>query len=270
MKMNYLLKSKPKNEQKGKIIAVFVIFLFLSLFGFLFPIFTRGFFLTVAEPLWSGSSFIVKPFGSIKNYFSLKGSLAKENSKLEEELKALRLRDVDYELLLKENETLKIRLGRNMGFNRTISRVLSKPPRSPYDTLIIDSGLLHNVNVGDMVFSSENILIGRVNEVTSNKSVVQLFSSGSISQESILLRTGASFTLIGSGGANFKIEVPKDTDVLWGDAFAYPGFSSSVMAIVYYIDTSSQGSFKTVYLRIPGNVFQIQWAYVESQQERMI
>ena len=261
--MSYHLKSRPKYEPKERIIAVVGLFLFLSLFGWIFPNFTRGTAFLVAKPLWSVSAFVFKPFESIKNYFIFKNSLIKEIQTLEEELRTLRLNDIDRESLSKENEELKRQLGRNVVSNRVISRVLSKPPRSPYDTLIIDVGTLYNISVGSKVYSGENIIIGKITEVTGSTSVLELFTKGDLKQESILLRTGVSFTLVGRGGANFGIEVPKDTDVQWGDVFVYPEFSSSVLGTVYYIDVSSQGSFKTVYLRIPGNVFSTQWVSVE-------
>lgn len=261
--MNYHLKSKQKYEPKTRIFAVVSLFIVLNLFGWLFPNFTRNTAFLVAKPLWSASVFVLKPFESIKDYFIFKSSLIKANQNLEEELRTLRLNDIDRESLSKENEELKRQLGRNVVSNRVISRVLSKPPRSPYDTLIIDVGTLHNISIGSKVYSGENIIIGKITEVTNSTSVVELFTKGDLKQESILLRTGSSFTLVGRGGANFGLEVPKDTDIQWGDVFVYPGFSSYILGTVYYIDISSQGSFKTVYLRIPGNIFSTQWVSVE-------
>ncbi len=69
--------------------------------------------------------------------------------------------------------------------------------------------------------------------------------------------------LSGAGGGNITLEVPKDTDVLWGDVFVYPGIAPSVLGSVYYIDNNSQSAFKTVYIRVPGNLFSAQWVFVE-------
>lgn len=264
--MSYLLKSKPRYEIKAKVVSVVGVFVFLSLFGWLFPNFTRELSFTIARPLWRVSSLISSPFGKITNYFSFKNTLIREKLVLEEELRALRLRDIDRELLFKENEELRKQLGRNPSPDLVISRVLSKPPKSPYDTLVIDVGSLHNVTVGNNVYLGESIIVGKIKEVTEETSVVELFSNGDLKQEAILLRTGVSFTLVGRGGANFQIEVPKDTDIALGDVFGYPGFSSNVLGNVYHIDDSSKGSFKTVYLKVPGNIFQTQWVFVENSQ----
>lgn len=261
--MNYLLKSKPKHEHRIKVIAVISLFVFLSLFGYLFPNFTRNTLFFVARPLWSLSSNVTEPFSIIKNYFVLKSKIIKENLALEEELESLRLKELDRVVLAKENQDLKSQLGRESNTNRIISRVLSKPPRSSYDTLVIDVGSVHGIKFDSKVYSEDNVLIGLIKEVTTNTSIVELFSSGNVKQEAVLTRTGASFTLVGRGGANFELEVPKDTDVLWGDVFVYPSLSSSVLGSVYYIDVGSQSSFKTVYVKIPGSVFSVKWVFVE-------
>ena len=111
------------------------------------------------------------------------------------------------------------------------------------------------------------VVIGTITKVTPRSSLVTLFSSGSQKQELVLERTGTTYELVGQGGANLSVEVPKDADVLWGDIFVYPGLTSSVVGSVYYIDVNAQSSFKTVYVRIPGNVFDSRWVYVEKNQD---
>ena len=113
------------------------------------------------------------------------------------------------------------------------------------------------------VYLSGNVIVGSIVSVTSHASLVELFSKNTVGQEATILRTGNSFELVGRGGANFAVEVPKDTDIALGDTALYPGLSESVIANVYAIDSNPQSSFKTVYLRIPGNVFQSKYVFVE-------
>jgi hypothetical protein len=117
--------------------------------------------------------------------------------------------------------------------------------------------------VGSRVYMSDTIVVGTITSVAPRTSVVQLFSTGGLKQQATLARTGATYELVGSGGANFQLEVPKETDVALGDTFLYPNSSISVLAIVYDIDNGSQSSFKKVYLRIPGNIFSSQWLFVD-------
>lgn len=266
MKMIYLLKSKSKNSYPWKIIFIIVIFILLSLFGFLFPSFSRSTAFLLGRPLWFWSEGVVKPFNTVQDFFIFKNRLISRSLSLEDEVTALKLKVVDYDILLKENQDLKNKLGRGFSSARLFTKVLSKPPRSPYDTFVVDLGSNAGVQIGDKVYLSENVILGEIKSVTSATSIFELFSSGSGKVEAILSRTGASFILQGKGGANFELEIPKDTDVLWGDSFIYPGLSLSVIGSVYYIDTNSQSSFKTIYLRVPGNVFQVQSVFVEKTQ----
>jgi cell shape-determining protein MreC len=261
--MNYLLKNKPKYEHRTKTILVTGFFILLSFIGIVFPNILRTVSYSLAQPLWFVSGALAKPFVGIGGFFSSKNTLINKNLALEDEISSLKLKEVDYDLISKENQDLKNQLGRSTHSDKIASRILSKPPVSPYDTLVIDTGSSEGVNLGNKVFSSDNIIVGIVTNVTPHTSLVRLFSSGNEKQEAVLSRTGASFVLVGSGGANLKLEVPKDTDILWGDVFSYPGLSASTIATVSYVDTNSQSAFKTVYLKVPGNVFSTKWVFVE-------
>jgi cell shape-determining protein MreC len=223
----------------------------------------RGFVWSISRPAWTTSSFITTPFSSIAGYFSKQSSVIERNIALEEELEKLRVRLLDYELLLEENRSLKEEFGRGDVSDKILSAVLSKPPRSPYDTLVLDIGSEDGVVRGSRVYIGENIIIGLITNITPQTSLVNLFSTNGEKQEVTLARTGESFLLEGRGGGNFKLEVPIDTDVVWGDTFVYPGISQSVIANVYYVDTSTQSSFKTIYLKTPTNVFSSKYVFVQ-------
>ncbi|MCX6702124.1 MAG: rod shape-determining protein MreC [Candidatus Zambryskibacteria bacterium] len=261
--MNYLLKSKPEHKYRGNIISIIILFCLLNLFAFLFPNFTRSTFFTISKPLWVIRDVVLRPFSNIKGYFTSKNSLISNNLSLEEEVSNLKLKKIDYDVLSKEFEDLKNQLGRQTDTPHIVSRVLSKPPYSPYDTFIIDVGSSDGVSLGNRVYISDNIIVGLIKNITPHTSLVELFSNGDGEQEATLSRTGASFVLKGLGGANLELEVPKDTDIVWGDVFLYPKFSPSMIGSVYYIDTNSQSSFKKIYIRVPGNVFSTKYVFVE-------
>ncbi len=261
--MNYLLKSKPKNDNLGKIITVVVLFCLLGLSEFFFGNNIRNISHAIARPLWSASKVATQPFSKIKGFFSFKNSLVSKNQAQEEELLSLRLKKIDYEVLSKEFDDLKNQLGREGDTPRKISRVLSRPPLSPYDTFVIDIGSEEGVSLGSRVYISENIIVGLVKNVTPHTSLVELFSNGDSEQEATLSRTGSSFVLKGQGGGNLELEVPKDADVLWGDVFLYPKFSPAMIGSVYYIDENSQSSFKQIYIRVPGSIFSTKYVFVE-------
>lgn len=266
MKMTYPLKSKSKSKYTGKIVLVIVLFFLFSLSLSLFGNKIRQISHTIATPLWFLSGVVTKPFVQIKDYFVFKNDLINKNSNLENELLRLKFKETDYNVLSQEFEDLKTQLGREASPSRIVSKILSKPPFSPYDTLIIDVGSLDGVALGNKVYISDNIIVGFIKNATPHTSLVELFSNGDSEQEATLSRTGASFLLKGQGGANLEVEVPKDTDVLWGDIFLYPKFGASMIGSVYYIDTSSQSSFKKIYIRVPGNIFSATYAFVEKSK----
>lgn len=265
--MNYLLKSKPRYENRGRIISIILVFVFLTAFGYFFPNFLRSISFGIARPLWSIGRTIASPFSNVKGYFSFKNSLVEQNQSLQDQLAALKLKEQDYDLLYQENQNLKIELGRSASGSRILSAVLSKPPLSPYDTFVIDAGTSSGIAIGDKAYIGENIIVGIVTSVTAKTSIVTLFSSSSQKPEAILSRTGTTYALNGKGGGNFQLEVPKDADILWGDSFVFPGLDQSIIANVYYIDQNSQSSFKTVYLRAPVNVFSTKDVFVEPNRQ---
>lgn len=262
--MNYLLKSKTKHETRNRLFIAIFIFLVFYLIGYFFSDTSRSVVYSISRPMWVTENILTAPFRGIIGFFKTKNNLINQNLALQDEISSLKLRDIDYEIILKENQDLKNEIGRHNIKNPVYSRVLSRPPRSPYDTFVVDVGSVHGVTPADRVYLSDNVIIGLVTTVTQNTSLVQLFSSSGNKQEAIVSRTGASFVLEGMGGANFKLEVPKDTDIIWGDVFLYPGINSSVIATVYYIDSNSQSSFKSIYLRIPGNAFQTKSVFIDS------
>lgn len=260
--MSFHLKSKPKSRINGLVFISILFFLVLFLVSVFAPIKTTGAAHSFFKPFWFVKEKSVNMGQFFSGFFSFKSSLIKENNAQKEELNNLRMLKVDYENLLKESSELKDQFGINISNRKIISQILSKPPQSPFDTLVIDVGVEDGVALDDKVYISDTIIVGKIAEVTQKTSIVKLFSSGGEEIEVTSSRTGANFLIKGSGGANFSLEVPKETDIVWGDTFMYPGENSSNIATVYFVDTNSQSSFKTVNLRYPVNIFQSKRVFV--------
>jgi cell shape-determining protein MreC len=265
--MIYLLKSKEKSENRGRNILIISVFVLLAILSFVFPKTTRNIFTAVAKPIWNIGDDAQKTLGDIYTFLNLQKNLTAENKNLRAEVDLLNLKVVDYDTLLQQNADLKSLLGRNVSSPQILARILSEPPESPYDSLVIDVGASDGVNLGDKIYLSDSIIVGSIAGISSRTSLVQMFSTGGQKTESVLERTGAMYELTGRGGANFSVDVPKEADILWGDVFTYPGLSPAVLGSVYYIDTSSQSAFKTIFIRIPENVFQSKWVFVEKNSQ---
>ncbi len=286
MKMNFLRRNKPARNGLSAYVWIIIVFILLSCMAFIFPRATRTVFTTLARPLWVAHDGMISDVNFIGNYFVSKNALLNENAALHMQVTALQLTSADYDALTAENQELKSMLGRNEigvstlvttgsstaptisvtppnATDRILARILAKPPQSPYDTFVLDAGSADGVLLGRKVFMSDTLLVGIITDVTPHTALVTLFSADGQKTTAENSRTGASFELDGQGGANFALIVPKDTDILWGDTFVYPALSSEIMASVYYVDTPSGSSFKTIYLRITQNIFSAQWVFVE-------
>ncbi len=260
--MNYHLRSKPKSENRPKIFLVLAVFVILFLLSYFFGAFFRKIFTNIAKPIWVVGITVEKPFSNITDYFRTRGALISENQNLKDQITALSLKVTDYNTVSTELSDLKNESGRNVA-GRLVTNIISRPPQSPFDTLVIDFGSSDGITVDSKAYLSDTIIVGTVQSVSPRSSIVSLFSTPNKKTDVVLLRTGASYSLEGNGGGNFKLEVPKDTDIVWGDSFMYPGSRTSLVANVYYIDSNSQSSFKTIYLRVPGNVFSSKYLFVE-------
>ena len=263
--MNYLLKSKIRYPNRLRIISLISVFVLLFIFSSLFPKAMRSVFTTISEPVWKVRDVVSNSLANIPDFFASKNSLIAQVNSLQNQITSLQLKQADYDAISKENDDIKNTLGRSdtsLG-NRILSRVLSKPPESPYDTFVLDIGTSSGVAVGDKVYISDTIIIGEIASVTGNTSVVNLFSKSGMTNALTLERTGATYQIVGQGGANMSVEVAKDADILWGDIFNYPDIKTSVVGSVYYIDQNPQSSFKTIFIRVPGNVFQTKWVFVQ-------
>src|SRR3989344_6070107 len=135
--MHYHLRSKPQKGKHYKTIIAVVLFFILALLAYIFPNATRSGLTTITKPLWIVRDNAGKPFTFVRDFFAFKSSLISQKISLENEVASLRLKQIDYDVLLKENQNLTNQTG---SVNRIVSRVLSKPPQSPYDTLVIGSG----------------------------------------------------------------------------------------------------------------------------------
>ncbi len=264
--MNFPLKSKFRDGNKLKTIFVAVFFCLLFLLTYFFPQGVKNVFYFVSRPVFASRNFVANSVKNKIGYFAFKNDLIKKNIQLEDELTSYKLKEIDYNIVLKENEELKNLMGRSGTSNKVLSKILSKPPISPYDVFLIDVGLSNGFAKGDKVYLSGNIIIGTIVLVTTKTSLITLFSNGGQRQEATNTRTGTTYELTGRGGMNFQLEVPKEADIILGDVFEYPLLSPSIIGSVYYIDTNSQSSFKTIFLKIPGNVFSSKWVFVEKSQ----
>ncbi len=264
--MSYLLDKKNKRKRflQGAILALAVIlFLYFRATAFKgISYVTQKFF----HPVIVLGNSIGAKLHSSGAYFLSKSSLYKENQDLISKLNADDARMANYDSLLLEDNSLKEILNRKDAKNPMIlAAILSKPNRSPYDTLLIDAGMSEGVKPGSTVYAEGAVPIGKISLAYDHSALVTLFSNPGITTEVVWMNNtvkGIFTELAGRGGGNFEMVIPKDLTVQKGDQVALPGIDPSVVAIVQNIISDPRDPTQKALLVSPVNVQNLKFVEV--------
>jgi cell shape-determining protein MreC len=278
--MSYLLDKKIKRQKYFKIALGLVLLIFL--FYFRAGIFDGFSYIAqeVFRPVLVVGRDLGEKFSNLKAYFISKSSLYAENQNLQSEVAFNDARMANYNSVLTDDANLKSILNRiNPKTNMILSAILAKPNQSLYDTLIIDAGSAQGIKVGDTVFAEGNLPIGRIAEGYPDSSKVILFSNPGKQTEVVVekqvsssidasgnlpaVRQGVFVQLIGRGGGNFEMDMPKDFTLTPGDQMVLPGINSYLMAITQKIISDPRDPMTKALLTSPVNVQELKFVEVE-------
>lgn len=258
MKMIYLQKSRS-NKKRNALISIAVVLGLVALFG-LGQFFAGGALgriaLSAGGPFASAYTGLVDGVSFTTAVIKSRSNLVLENRRLRQEIEKNTSEQNRFETLEEEYKTLLEAYGRRpITGSVVLANVISKPPQSPYDVLIVDVGENVGIDVGAEVYGLGGIPIGLVHETVSGTSRVVLFSSVGEEHQATLNRTGATITLKGVGGGNIEAQAAQDLDVRVGDTVSLPVFGGAVVAEVVDIEHIETQASKTVLLKVPVNVF---------------
>src|SRR3989338_3963999 len=76
-----------------------------------------------------------------------------------------------------QEDTLLELLGRKQKSDTVVAAVLTRPPQTPYDVIIIDAGSNESLAVGSEVSLPEGSILGIISEVFPKSARVKLFSA---------------------------------------------------------------------------------------------
>jgi len=238
------------------------LFIIFSLIGFL--TWSGKIFTSIGRPIWRVENTVIDSAQSIGYVARTKSSVFAENENLKKDNTNLKLSMVDCNILKKENDQLKELLGRvKPESNFIISSILTKPNRSPYDTIIIDVGSNTDIVPGLLVYAGVDVPIGEVNKVYDNDSLVMLYSNPGQITEGVLEGSNASVELVGRGGGNFEMTIPLDLSSELGAMVVLPGISTKVLAIVDAVISIPTDPVKKVLLHSPVNIQNLKWVQVK-------
>lgn len=257
MKVNYLPKNKSKNKYLHKIAILVAVFIIGAvIFSFLDRVIISAF-----SPVWKTENVVVRNIQGGLAFLKSHQTLSEENVALKQKISSLELELFSLSNREIENADLAVLISRKTP-NTVVATVLTYPPQTPYDIIIIDVGSNDFVEPGSDVILPEGPYLGTVLEVFPKKSRVKLLSSSGEETIAILERNMIPVTLTGAGGGNFKLEIPHDVDIERGDRILSADLASRVVATVGEIRVGPTDSFKEVLAKSPVNIFNLRFVFV--------
>jgi cell shape-determining protein MreC len=192
-----------------------------------------------------------------------KYSLVKENERLIQEVASRDASALLVDSLKDENETLKATLGRTGNGNDILGVVLSRPPFSVYDTIVIDVGRTDGLQVGNKVYVEGDTLIGDVVEVYDHQAKVSLFSTPGRQMSVLVGKTNISAQATGRGLGNFVIHLPVEVGVQENDIILLPQIRPHTFGVVETVLVDSSDSLQTILFKSPVNINSLRFVEVD-------
>lgn len=254
--MNYrLIRSTKEARGRHKIVFPLFIFALIVVFHLLFPAVLPDAAAYAARPLWKLEAFVQGTAMGVSGFFSSKESLLDEVTRLQDELQKRDIELLDKDALLEENRILKESFGRGAREKGILAAVLTVPPRSLYDTIVLDAGSTEGVSEGSFV-SVGPVAIGTIVRVMPHTSIAELYSTAGKKTPMVILHNGTAVPVEaeGRGGGAFTVTLPKESEVFAGDSVTMAGIDPVLFGTVDSIDATVTGSFQTVYIASPVNI----------------
>lgn len=212
-------------------------------------------------------------FNALGSYFASKNSLSLENENLKSQILESEADRANYASVVADNVSLKEILGRKeVKINMVLSAILSKPNQSLYDTLVIDVGTNQGIKVGNTVFAFGNVPIGRIDMVYPDSSKVVLFSNNEEKNQVVVGSKSAStrtslggniyMEIVGRGGGNFEMVIPRDLTLQKGDLVTLPGITPYVVGVVETVISDPRDPFVKALLTSPVNIQELKFVEV--------
>ena len=189
-------------------------------------------------------------------------ALVRKLNELQSTLDSYNADNANVSLLKSENQALKAELGRDPESPGILAHVLTVPNRSFYDTFVIDAGSADGIRVDQQVYAFGAIALGAVSSVAEHSAVVTLFSAPSQETSGTAVGSDVSVTLIGRGGGEYEVRMPRDVHFEVGSAIALQSVYPAVLAEVQKIITDPRVPFQRLLAKAPVNLTALKWVVV--------
>lgn len=250
--MNYhLIRSSIRRKGRFANSRLALVFFAFIVFSYFVPprLASRG-VAVLAAPFWRAGAWVVASTSNTLGFFTSRQTLLNELAAFRAKLGVLEGERKELSALREENAAFRKEMGKSGETSKVlVAAILATPPRSPYDTVILDAGSRDGVAIGDEVLS-ESVLIGRVSEVRSATSVVSLFSSPGARIPITVIHAGVGLSVEaeGQGGATFIARLPRNLLIAEGDEVRFRDRPLAPFAVVVAIIGNENDPFKTIYI----------------------
>lgn len=261
--MIYRKRNKNKNIKTIQTIAIFIV-IFIFILGFLRMTFINNIFQIIAIPFAKTAYLIKAPFSGIGSFFSTKQTLINNIKSLEDELNQSKLDLIKNQILETENIELRNLSEHSISLseeNIILSKVLLRPPYSPYDTFTLDKGEDDGIKIDSRVLYKD-LLLGHIGDVSSKSSIIKLISSPGVETKA-RVRGSVQAVAIGKGGGRLSIILPKDTEVSVGDVVTAIDSNVIILGTVSHIVVDTIDSFQTLFISLPVSLSSISFVEID-------
>lgn len=263
--MHYQSNKKKRSSFVTFGVGVLIAGIFLAVLQVYTPQSFNSAVSSVATPVWKAKQDVYERVSMSASVllFKTKEDLVRENERLRDELREVRLEMLNHGVLERENKELKKMLGRsNRQQEGILARVLVRPRQSLYDSLIIDVGSRDGLSEGDIITVGA-AGIGYIQSASEYTAQARLYSSpGQTFNVTIGADKEVQAQAHGVGGGNFRVQLPRGVAVEEGDVVRSPELPHTIIGHAEVIEKSPSDSFQTIYFRLPVNIYEVKYVTV--------
>jgi cell shape-determining protein MreC len=256
--MNFRSAKKKKAQQKQGFLFTLVLVLVVLGFSGVYRALSVGAG-PFSLPFWQlthgeglSLSFVIKD----------KHRLEKKIAVLEQERAELQIELSRVEMFRQENEAFKNIETNLEGRQAKIAAILVKPNHTLYDSMIIDLGSEDGIREGDLVLGFGSVALGKIVDVRSNISHVELFTESPVASSFVHVPSSVFVSAVGHGGGMITFTLPRDVTVAVGDLLSYPGRTGLLFGTIEHIKFDATDPVQTILAESAVNINQLQYVQV--------
>ncbi len=188
------------------------------------------------------SASLTSPLYTIKHYMETSGAtipvfirgrldLLNQIQTLEQEISSRQGVTATLTYVMEENKELRALLQASSS-PRIGAGVISRPPFTPYDTIIIDRGARDGIVEHAPVYHGGGTAIGYIRSVFPESALVTLFSSPGVESTVYIFGPNLFTTAYGEGGGIVRLSVPQGLTIEEGNVVVLPSLDTGVLGII--------------------------------------